>query len=217
MKEKVQKKATSNIERRTSNVECGAASRSYLVAGIQHRLSAEASCEGGSIGDGPKESPKTLEGVRLIPLSYGKYTIVDAEDYERLSKYQWCAVKERRSWYAKTLDKDGKRLALHRLVLNAPKGLFVDHIDHNCLNNRRSNLRLCTQKQNNCNTLPRKGCSSKYKGVSFNKARKRFIAYIQHNKKRFHLGYFEDEIDAAKAYDKKAREFFGEFAYLNFP
>ena len=155
--------------------------------------------------------------MRLIPLSYGKYTIVDAEDYERLSKYQWCAVKERRSWYAKTLDKDGKRLALHRLVLNAPKGLVVDHIDHNCLNNRRSNLRLCTQKQNNCNTLPRKGCSSKYKGVSFNKARKRFIAYIQHNKKRYFLGYFDDEIAAAKAYDKKARELFGEFAYLNFP
>jgi len=160
---------------------------------------------------------KTVDEARLIPLSYGKWAIVDAADYGRLSSYKWCAVKEKRNWYAKTLDKDCNRLALHRLIMDAPKGLVVDHIDHNCLNNRRSNLRLCTQKQNNCNTLPRKGCSSKYKGVSFNKARKRFIAYIQHNKKRYFLGYFDDEIDAAKAYDKAAKKFFGEFAYLNFP
>ena len=108
---------------------------------------------------------------------------------------------------------------MHRLITNAPKGLMVDHINHNGLDNRRKNLRLCTVSQNNRNrrpiTRPNKG--SKYKGVTFDKKRNLFKAEIQHNKKKYFLGRFKSQIKAAQAYDKKARELFGEFAYLNFP
>ncbi len=159
----------------------------------------------------PKEPPKTLE------LTYGKFAIVDAEDYEWLNRYKWHAVQEGRGWYAKTLRRDGMPLAMHRLIAGAPKGLFVDHIDHNGLNNQKTNLRLCTNQQNQQNRKPNRGGTSKYKGVYWHKQHKKYRASICHNKKRLHLGYFKDEIDAAKAYDKKARELFGEFAYLNFP
>jgi hypothetical protein len=142
--------------------------------------------------------------------------IVDAEDYDRLKKYKWCAVEEG-NWYAKTFRRDGMPLWMHRLVIDAPKGLYVDHIDHNGLNNCKSNLRLCTNAQNQQNRRPNRGGSSRYKGVHKLKSYKKFRARIVHNKKAIHLGYFKDEIEAAKAYDKKARELFGEFAYLNFP
>ena len=79
------------------------------------------------------------------------------------------------------------------------------------------NLRLCTQAQNIYNALPRLNCTSKYKGVYRNKKTNRYHAAIQHKGKKFYLGSFKNEIDAAKAYDKKAKELFGEFAYLNFP
>jgi hypothetical protein len=200
------KKRTSNIERRTSNVECGAASRSYLVAGIEHRASRIQ-----KRSNRKKEPPKTLE------LTWGKYAIVDAEDYEKLKDYKWCTIQGAQTFYAKTFYLSGAILAMHRLILDAPKGLYVDHIDHNGLNNRKSNLRLCTNQQNLRNKLPRPGCSSKYKGVSWSKARNKFRANIYLNRKAIHLGYFDSEIDAAKAYDKKAHELFGEFAYLNFP
>ncbi len=199
------KKRTSNIEHRTSNVECGAASRSYLIAGIQHRDSSIQKRR-----NHPKEPPKTLE------LTFGKYAIVDAEDYDRLSSYKWCAVKERRNWYAKTLRRNGSPLSMHRLITREPKGLFVDHIDHNGLNNRKSNLRHCTNAENSRNMRPY-GKTSRYKGVCWHKGSKKFVAQITFKGKKIWLGYFKDEIAAAKAYDKKARELFGEFAYLNFP
>jgi hypothetical protein len=142
---------------------------------------------------------------------------VDAQDYGRVSQYQWCAVQKPRTWYAKTIHRDGTILSMHRMVANAPKGLFVDHINHNGLDNRKLNLRLCTNAQNQQNSRPRSGGTSKYKGVHWHKARKKFCARIHFNKKSIHIGYFKDEIEAAKAYDKKAKELFGEFAYLNFP
>ena len=109
----------------------------------------------------------------------------------------------------------------HRFYLpkgGTASGLVVDHINHNTLDNRRKNLRLCTWAQNNQNRRPskRKNKLSKYKGVSFYKKSKLYRALIWCNKKQYFLGYFKDETDAAKAYDKKARELFGEFAYLNF-
>jgi hypothetical protein len=156
-------------------------------------------------------------GAKVIPLTQGKVAIVDPEDFERLKQYNWCAVKGVQTWYAYTLTADGKRLSMHRLVANAPKRMVVDHINHNGLDNRKSNVRLCTKKQNSQNIRPRKGCSSRYKGVFKPKDRNSFRAIICHNGKHIHLGYFKEEIDAAKAYDLKARELFGEFAYLNFP
>ena len=101
--------------------------------------------------------------------------------------------------------------------MNAPKGMVVDHIDGNGLNNRKSNLRICTKAQNVHNSRPRTNTSSKYKGVFWNKANKKWSATIHKGDKWTYIGGFDDEKEAARAYDRKAAEFFGEFAYLNFP
>lgn len=155
-------------------------------------------------------------GTRLIAVKGGLFALVDACDYEMLSKYQWYARHTPTTCYAVTQLK-GRETSMHRLIMDAPKGLIVDHIDHNGMNNRRKNLRLCTAAQNIYNCRPRKGNTSEYKSVSWNTAKKKFCAKISFDRKQYSLGYFTDEKEAARAYDKKANEFFGEFAYLNFP
>ena len=106
---------------------------------------------------------------------------------------------------------------MHRLILNAPKGLVVDHINGNGLDNRKANLRLCTPAQNACNVRPRPGETSKYKGVAFIKRERRWQVRISFRNKRKWIGYFDTEIDAARAYDQAARRLHKEFASLNFP
>jgi len=166
----------------------------------------------------PENAAALADGAKLIPLTQDKFAIVDADDYDRLCKYKWYAAKKRRNYYAKRRCPHGI-VAMHRVILNAPRGLVVDHINHNGLDNRKENLRLCTVAQNCRNARPctRPNQWSKYKGVTFHKRRKHFMAAIRYNRKKYFLGYFKNQIDAAKAYDKKARELFGEFAYLNFP
>ncbi len=128
--------------------------------------------------------------------------------------------KHIKGFYVKTniRKSNGKRgiLPLHRLLLNAPSGLVVDHIDGNPLNNQRSNLRICTNIENKRNQKIRSDCKgSVYKCVSGNKTKKKFEAYIVYDKKRKSLGYFDLEEDAALAYNKEAIKIFGEFARLN--
>jgi hypothetical protein len=106
---------------------------------------------------------------------------------------------------------------MHRVLLNAPAGLVVDHRDCNGLNNRKSNLRLCTHQENSYNQRPRLGGTSRFRGVCWHKAKNKYIALIQKEGKRYFLGLFGDEIEAAVVYDIKAMELFGEFAYFNFP
>ena len=106
---------------------------------------------------------------------------------------------------------------MHRQIMIAPEGFVVDHIDGNSLNNRKTNLRICTQAQNIHNSRPRRNRSSKYKGVFWDKVNKKWSTNIRKGDKRIYLGGFDDEIEAAIAYDRKAAELFGEFAYLNFP
>jgi hypothetical protein len=154
---------------------------------------------------------------RRIPLTRGKFAIVDAQDYYRLAQFNWCANGSDKTKFYAVRKRDGKHIKMHRLIMEAPGHLFVDHIDHNGLNNCRSNLRLCTQTQNNHNATGDKGKSSKYKGVFWHKCLKKWAAKIGLDKKRYKIGYFTDEIAAAKAYDKKAGELHGEFACLNFP
>jgi hypothetical protein len=163
------------------------------------------------------DSARKREGAWLIKLSFDKIVIIDTEDYDRVSQYNWCAIEDDRCWYANTFKRDGTPMAMHRLILGAPRGLLVDHIDHNGLNNRKSNLRLCTNAQNQQNRRPTRNGSSIYKGVDWCNFHNKFRARITHNGKRIHLGYFEDEIAAARAYDKAAKQLFGKFAFLNFP
>jgi len=153
---------------------------------------------------------------RLIPLTQGKFAIVDAEDYESLNKYKWYAIRQGNTFYA--VRKQGDRhIRMHRVITNAPKGLDCDHIDHNGLNNRKRNLRLCTRLQNSRNQRARRGGTSRYKGVYWHKGQKKWHAGISSEGKSYFLGSFENEIDAAKAYDRKAKVLFGRFVYLNFP
>ena len=157
-----------------------------------------------------------FEDVRYIPLTQGKFAIVDAEDYDWLSQYKWYASKQGTSFYACRV-KGSTTVSMHREIMKAPKGLMCDHKNHNSLDNRKSNLRLCTRAQNQYNKCAKKNCLSRYKGVILRRDCRKWSARIGFNYKRIHLGHFFDEIKAALAYDNKAIELFGEFAYLNFP
>jgi len=108
-------------------------------------------------------------------------------------------------------------MTMHRQIMNCPMDMVIDHINHNGLDNRRANLRLATRQQNSWNIKKRPGKkSSQFKGVSFCKRDKRWEAYIIYGKKHIFIGRYDDEETAARAYDTKAKELFGEFAYPNF-
>jgi len=157
---------------------------------------------------------------RRIPLTRGQYAIVDADDYERLARYRWMADKGESTFYVRRRIYLGngkrKNILMHREILKVPKGMFVDHINHNGLDNRKANLRPATLKQNMRNRRKtRLKCYSKYKGVTMNYGK--WVAMIKADGERKHLGRFTDEIEAAKAYDRAAQKYHGEFAAINFP
>lgn len=157
--------------------------------------------------------------MKRIPLTQNQFALVDDADFEELSKHKWYATKTKYGGFTavrNTKDKTKSRF-MHRQIMNAPKGKEVDHINHDTLDNRRCNLRVCTRSENNRNSKKMKNTSSKYKGVSWYKTCKNWAAKIYINKKNLHIGYFSSEVEAAKAYDKKARDHFGTFANLNFP
>jgi len=101
---------------------------------------------------------------RIIPLTRGLFAIVDADDYLWLSKYTWFAEGTDKNFYA-VRKAGGKSIKMHRQIMNAPDHLVVDHIDHNGLNNRKENLRICTFAENCRNLRASRHKSSKYKGV----------------------------------------------------
>jgi hypothetical protein len=158
---------------------------------------------------------------RRIKLTQNKYTIVDPEDYERLSKHKWYAVKQGRSFYARRCVSIGggkqKGINMHREVMKVAGGKFCDHINHNGLDNRNTNLRPASRAENSWNKRKQRSKhSSKYKGVSRPRNEKRWTARIQANGRKIFIGCFEDEAEAAKAYDEAARKYHGQFASLNF-
>lgn len=152
--------------------------------------------------------------VCFIPLTQGYFAIVDADDYEKLSQYKWQVEIKRSVCYAHRTE-GKKTISMHRQILNAPPGMYCDHINHNGLDNRKANLRLCTPQQNSFNQRPRPNCTSKYKGVFWSQRASKWRAEIKHNGRIVHIGYFEDEAEAAIAYDDYAIDLFGEFAWLN--
>jgi hypothetical protein len=137
-----------------------------------------------------------------------RYTI-DADFYEYAVNYRWYANGKEK--YA-TRWKWGKSIKLCHDVINVPNGVWVDHINRNVFDNRRENLRVCTVAENNRNRKPR----NKYKGVSFHKCKNKYSANICYRSKTHYIGDYSTPEEAAQAYDIKAKELFGEFAYLNF-
>ncbi len=151
--------------------------------------------------------------IRHIALTKGKFAVVDAADYAYLSQFRWHATECRGRFYAATVI-DSKSVAMHRMLMSPPHGMVVDHIDGNGLNNRRANLRLCTPTQNRRNTRPRRRTSA-FLGVS--RRGDKYLARIKHRNRSLYLGLFDTEVEAACARDEKAKQLFGEFAWLNFP
>lgn len=146
------------------------------------------------------------------------WAMVDDDDYDRVIEAgPWFRLIDSNTTYVqRNIFVDGRRTGqkLHNFITDFDR---VDHIDHDGLNNQRFNLRLATQRQNTQNTRPRRGGTSQYKGVSWDKQRGKWQVYIYIDSRQFHLGLFDDEVEAALTYDRRARIEFGEFAYLNFP
>jgi hypothetical protein len=158
--------------------------------------------------------PATGEDVRYIPLSSGLFAIVDAADYEWLKPYRWRASGGDSSYACCQMN--GRKVYMHKLIANPPAGKVVDHANGNRWDNRRGNLRICSQGENLANRR-KAGGTSRFKGVYWDKVRRKWRVMIRCQGKTYHMGRFADEIQAAMAYDRIAWRLFGPFARLNFP
>jgi hypothetical protein len=154
--------------------------------------------------------------MREIPLTKGKVALVDDEDYERVMEAGPWQYSDR---YAVGRPYGKQRIYLHRFILGLTPGdgNEVDHINQDKLDDRKQNLRLCTRSQNNANRGAYRNNTSGYKCVYFDQKRGEYQAYILVNRHKIHLGRFATAKEAARAYDKAAPLYFGEFALLNFP
>lgn len=145
--------------------------------------------------------------------------MVDDVDFESIAESRWYETGD--GYACRSLPRPGKRATtqrMHRLITNAPSGMDVDHINHNGLDNRRSNLRVCPHRYNLANQRPRRGVrSSRFKGVYRHSVTGRWKANIGIRNRTIYLGTFDTEIEAAAEYDRAALEAWGEFALLNFP
>ena len=153
-----------------------------------------------------------------IPLTQGQAALIDDDDFELVSKYKWHATwkPSTKSFYAVTKIRkpDGKQTALlmHRLIVGAKKGQQVDHIHHLTLDNRKSELRLCTASQNRSNSGAQANNTSGFKGVSWQKQRQKWQAHIMLNRKKKYLGCFHTPEQAHEAYCRAALDLHGQFA-----
>lgn len=158
--------------------------------------------------------------MKEILTNNGMVALVDDEDFERLSAYKWRAVKQCRVWYAVAtveIPPYGKSCGMHRLILSPPGRVGVDHRNGNGLDNQKHNLRLANDSQNQANRRNLTLNTSGFRGVCFNKKSNRWQSQIKYLGKNLYLGLFDSIEDAARAYDAKAIELFGEFASPNFP
>ncbi len=155
------------------------------------------------------------ETIRYLPLTRGRHALVDAADYETLSRYKWSLhdAGKGKAQYAVRGNR-GRKLFMHREIMQPAPGMVVDHINRNGLDNRRANLRVCTRLQNLQNRYWNAG-QSQYRGVS--PQGDKWMATVGYKGKTIYVGLFDDEIEAARARDQKAHELAGDFAYLNFP
>jgi hypothetical protein len=166
--------------------------------------------------------------MKKIPLTQGKYALVDDNIYQKIIKFKWYAVYERGRWYAKTTVHMGyinkKRIKcnmyMHRYILHPPHGYDVDHINRNGLDNRSINLRACTRSQNLINSTRNRHSkntkpTSEYKGVYWRNDKQKWAARISIKGQETYLGLYDNEVNASYAYDAYAKKHYKEYALLN--
>jgi HNH endonuclease len=164
---------------------------------------------------GKRQCMINADGTISVPLTLGQVAIIDADDFEKIKNYNWHAVKTGHVFYAKraTRKKGEQRIVpMHAVIAGTPAGLCTDHIDGNGLNNRRSNLRICTHAQNQQNRITKSG-ENPYKGVQKNKHLWQARIWLDGGNR--HLGLFTTPEEAALAYNAAAIKHFGEYASLN--
>ena len=167
-----------------------------------------------------KYQDKSIIKFTIESPKYGnKEVIIDAENWDKIKKYRWVVAYAKRmnTFYVQTkinINHKITTLKLHRLIMNIDNvNLEIDHINHNPLDNREINLRICTHRQNLRNQRIRQ--KKEFKGIHWYKPLQKWQTHIVYNYKKYHLGYFENEFDAAVAYNRAAIKYFGEFAELN--
>ena len=156
--------------------------------------------------------------MKEIQLTQGKVALVDDEDFEYLNQWKWYARKCRDKFYAQRhikVNGNDTTIPMHRQIINPIKGMVIDHINRDTLNNCKDNLRECTNGENMKNRSIYKNNKSGYKGIRFIEKSKKWVVVITNNTKKIHIGYFVHLKNAIKAYNKAAVKYHGEFANLN--
>ena len=154
-----------------------------------------------------------MEAV-FVPLNAGAIAIVDAIDVDLVRPFNWTFNRA----YAMAHEVRGRTMYMHRLIAGihgVGRRIVVDHVNGDGLDNRRANLRICSQAENGRNMSTSRPHSSRFKGVSWYANYQKWEAYGHLGGRKVRLGYFTDEVDAGRAYDAFAREHYGEFARLN--
>jgi hypothetical protein len=158
---------------------------------------------------------KTMVLIIRSP-KYGiKEVLIDSEDYDKIKNKRWCVSYDSKAKEFYVKDTNNIYGFLHRFILNAKKGMEVDHINHNTLDERKENLRQCNRFENARNSKISRCNTSGYKGVCYNNKRKKWASYIYYCRKRLHIGYYETQKEAALHYNHYAQMLHGEFSCLN--
>ena len=156
--------------------------------------------------------------MREISLTQGKIALVDDTDFDWLNQWRWYANRLGGIYYVARngSNPNRRKILMHRFILNVPKGLEIDHRDGDGLNNRRTNLRICTHQENQHNQQPQKNRSSAFKGVHWCASARKWVSRIKVDGIEKYLGCFTNELEAARIYDMATLRFHGEFARPNF-
>lgn len=153
-----------------------------------------------------------------IKLTQGKYALIDDEDFDKVSKFQWCTYRAYNDiYYVSSRTEEGKTILMHRYILGLKSGdgNNVDHKNSDGLDNRKSNLRIATTRENSRNRRKNINNISGYKGVSWNTARNSWVVHIKVGLKRVYLGKYNNTRLASEAYSEAAKKYYGEFARTN--